>query len=401
MFGAVAIAVDYGEALRKRGALQASADAAALAGVAPGAGLQTAVAISTGSPADPAQSGLAIAAAVLTGSLQRKGLTEAVIAQNITPVANGVAVEVTYRQKTYLAGLLGFNSIDVQVRSVAQKQGGTRVLDVAMCIDATGSMQPTIDAVKQNAMALHQNLNTIFTARSVPAFDVVRVRPIFFRDFGGNAAWYSVAGGGKVDKYPNGFENRPAGDARNMGDDVPMRAAPDFFNLVDSSSQFHAFVEPEIESGGGDYTETGLECINEAIDSAWQKPGQDVLTPSGLKRADDVFSLIVVWTDDDVHPPAYSPSLENPNYPPASKMPRTYDDLRAKWRDPAKVPQANKLLATFRRPSAPTNGWQPVLGWDRYMDAGTLTAGTTTLVETLAQAVTTIAGQSSKARLTQ
>jgi Flp pilus assembly protein TadG len=385
LFGLVAFGIDYGDLVRKKSALQASADFAALAG------------------ASAVGDGEAIATAYLASNLARSGLTNALVASSVTTTTQpeGMTVDLTYRQQTYFSSVVGVNTVDISVKSVARKSTGARVLDVAMCIDATGSMQPTIDAVKQNAMTFSNSLNAAFIARNVAPFDAVRVRPIFFRDFGGNAAWYSVSSGGQVDKYPNGFESRAAGDSRNLGDDVPLRAAPAFFNLTNEDADFKSFVDPEVESGGGDYTESGLECINEAIDSPWLNKGETVLTSKGTKTATDVFSVVVLWTDDDVHAPGHSVSLDNANYPDANKMPRSYAGLLAKWRDGSKIPQANKLLATFTRPSAPSTGWQPVMQWDRYMSAGTLSDGTGQLVDRLATVVSTIAGGPTKTRLSQ
>ena len=274
------------------------------------------------------------------------------------------------------------------------------MLDISMCIDATGSMQSVIDAIKDNALSFFTDLSTEFANQGIDPFASVRVRPIFFRDYGGNWMSYDVATGGSVDKYPLGFEARPAGDSRNYGDDVPMRAAPDFFNATTDAASLFSFVDPEAESGGGDYPESALECLNEAIDSPWLRPGDAVDTGSGTMNADTVFSVIAIWTDQDVHAPGFSYSLLNSNYPPASKMPRNYADLTAKWSDGTKIPQENKLLTLFIPTSAPTTDWAPVMDWDRFMRAGTLTDGTDNMVRHIAEAVATIDSTNKGSRLT-
>ena len=388
IFACVALAVDYGSIVANRTKLQTAVDAAALAGAS-----------SNGSIA----AGLERAAAHLTTVLPGLNLDGQVASVDVTPSSSGggVVVDVLLRYDTKFGGVIGFSQVDIPVRAKAQSPGGVRVLDVAMCIDATGSMQPTLDAVKANAMGFRDNINAALTARNIRVFDAIRLRPIFFRDYGGNAGRYSVAGGGQVDKFPNGWQNRPAGDSRNLGDDVPMRAAKDFYNMVNQSSTFDAFVTGETESGGGDYPESGLECLNEAISSTWTKVGDTVTTARGNETAAAVFSVVAHWTDDDAQPPGYGPSLANANYPPAPYMPRTYAGLEAKWTSEAVIPQANKLLAFFTPVAAPDFGYAPVKTWNRFLQAGTLSSGTTQMVDSIAGAVAQVAGGPGAVRLSQ
>ena len=56
-----------------------------------------------------------------------------------------------------------------------------------MCIDATGSMSQTLNAVKTNASNFEANLNAELTKRGVRKFDLMRVRVIYYRDYGGNS----------------------------------------------------------------------------------------------------------------------------------------------------------------------------------------------------------------------
>ena len=120
----------------------------------------------------------------------------------------------------------------------------------------------------------------------------------------------------------------------------------------------------------------------------------------GTQKATDVFPVIAIWTDQDTHAPSFNYSLLNPNYPPASNMPRDYAGLLEKWTDSTKIPQANKLLAMFIPDSALTNNWQAVQAWDRFMHVGTLTDGTNQMVARLADAVETIVAKSAAVRLT-
>ena len=56
------------------------------------------------------------------------------------------------------------------------------MVDIVMCIDATGSMTPTLDAVKANALLFDQNLKDAIQRRG-RQIDSIRVRPVYFRDF--------------------------------------------------------------------------------------------------------------------------------------------------------------------------------------------------------------------------
>jgi Flp pilus assembly protein TadG len=385
LFGGIALAVDLTHVISKKTTLQAAADAAALASIGPG------------------ETGKGAAQAAMLANLSEAGVTASQVVFNwtSTPNRDGATVELSYRHENHFAGIVGMPWVTINATATATRGTEARVLDVAMCIDATGSMQPTINAVKNSALTFQTNLNTAFANKRLQPFDSVRVRPIFFRDFGGNGSTYSVSNGGRVDKFPNGYVARPAGDSRNLGDDVSLRAASSFFNLVTQSSEFADFVQPETESGGGDDSESGLECINAAIDSPWLKRGQSVQTVAGMKTVGEVFTLIAVWTDDDVHAPGHLASLDNQNYPPSDVMPRTYAGLKAKWQDPLKLAQSSKMLATFRPAASRTAGWQPIFEWDSYVAAGTLNEGTTQLIDKLADAVATMVSSSTMAHLSK
>ena len=82
-------------------------------------------------------------------------------------------------------------------------------------------------------------------------------------------------------------------------------------------------------------------------------------------------------------------------------MPRTYAGLTAKWADETTIPQANKLLAFFTDASVADTNYRPIKAWDRFLQAGTLTEGTTQLVAKLADSVAKVAGGTGNLRLTQ
>jgi Flp pilus assembly protein TadG len=397
LLGVLGLAIDFSQIARARTRLQALADAAVLAGAAhPDANLANRAAF-----AEQFFDATLAGVTDMTASLETKSF----IADTAT---NSIQATVRASQPLTLLPILGFDSQGMDVTASASSSEGARVLDVAMCIDATGSMQPTLDAVSANALNFQTQLNAELVSRSLVPFDAVRARPLFFRDFGGNNATgrghisnaYTAGSGGYVDKYPHGLQYRPAGDARNYGDDVSLRAAANFYNLNTDDAAFRSFVLPEVESGGGDYPESGLECMNEALDSQWARTGDTMQTTGGSKTVADVVSLVVIWTDEDTHPPGFSTSLLNSNYPSAAKMPRNYAGLTAKWQSEATIPQQNKMLAMFGPDSGYSNGWQPIMSWDRYFSAGSLTEGTNGMMAKIADAVSTLLPNNRGATLT-
>lgn len=277
-------------------------------------------------------------------------------------------IDFSAKMQASLAAAAGIDSLDLSGTAEATVAPGKAALDIAMCVDSTGSMQPTLDAVKANAMNFYNSLNTELQNRNMSAFPVVRVRMIYFKDYG--------------DEMPGYW------------DPDPMRASQ-FFSLPSEASNFDSFVSPQVAWGGLDATESGLECLNEAIDSPWLKPGD---VPTGhTDPVTDVYPLIVVWTDTSARAPGYANALANPDYPPSTKMPRTYADFLAKWNSQASIDQTNKQILFFGDPSVdwdvpslPQNGgWREVKNWPEFVVGGTLLEGNTSMIEFLAEGIAT------------
>lgn len=289
------------------------------------------------------------------------------------------------------AGILGVANMSTTTQStVAIARPDIRQLDIVMCIDATGSMGGTINAVKTNALNLESNLNTELEKRGIKAFDAMRVRAIYYRDYGGtnltgsNRSWWDGS------KWITINSSHPE-YWKGVGDIPPMKWSS-FFNLPSQRTNFNSYVNPETASGGGDEPEAGLECLNEAMDSTWAKVGD--IPSGGTKPLQAVYPLIALWTDATTHRPSYSVSLKNPAYPPNTKMPRTYDTLRAKWDNPKVIEQNRKMLVFFGNPNKKGNdmdgvadGWLKVKDWPGFMIGGTLTEGNSQLVSKLADAI--------------
>jgi Flp pilus assembly protein TadG len=62
-------------------------------------------------------------------------------------------------------------------------QPNNYVIDIVMCIDATGSMQNTLNAVKASAMTFNQNLREELGVGPDSTKIKIRVRPMFYRDW--------------------------------------------------------------------------------------------------------------------------------------------------------------------------------------------------------------------------
>lgn len=365
----VGMAIDYARASRVESRIAAAADAATLAAT-------RAVADLSAANPDMSESEIKIAAA----EIGQKSFT------NSISFAKGVIVDSfkidvknsngewtstsTYstRLDTTLAGVLGVDAITIAGKSEAAIKPGFPVLDIAMCVDSTGSMTPTLDAVKTNALNFFDNLNNELKAKNIPPFPLVRVRMIYFKDFGDQTA--------------------------GTWDPDPLRAST-FFNLPSQASDFNAFVSPQVAFGGMDYTESGLECLNDAMRSQWLKVGD---TPAGFfTPVTDIYPLIVVWTDAPSRQPNFPNAIANPAYPPAAYMPRDYNGLRNIWEDGNIIDQTNKQIVFFGNTELQDtdyatgalipSGWQTVKNWPKFTVGGTLTEANASMVEFVAKGV--------------
>ena len=292
--------------------------------------------------------------------------------------------------------IAGFSTKKVTIRSEAKLGGSvTTVFDMVMCVDGTGSMQPTIDAIKSNIMSFETDLNSEMRRRRLPEFSSIRAKVIVYRDYGGNNidAWngyYHVSRGGHVDKSSAGVPNqvwRPAGDARNYGDDEPM-VESNYFNLPSDQASLKSYLDGQPANGGGDAPEAGFECVNKAMSSDWLKVGDSApITGNTIKK---VYSTIVLWTDIDAQPLSFRWSLRNPNYPTAAQMPRNQAALKAKWETGTDMAMDSRLLVTFMPNGISKREWNKIRGWGDYFNGGTLNDGNTRLTSKLADAIATI-----------
>lgn len=260
--------------------------------------------------------------------------------------------------------IAGIEKVEVTGQSSAAIKPGFAVLDIAMCIDSTGSMTPTLDAVKANATTFYDNLSAELQARGIAPFSQIRVRLAFFKDFG--------------DATPG------------VWDPDPLRTS-DFYTLPDQNGDFLAFAAPQMAGGGWDWAEGDIVCLNDAIDSDWMKVGD--IIPGTTSHVTDVYPLIVVWTDSPAHGIDFANSLANPAYPPASAMPRDYGSFLDKWNDPGVIDQANKQILYFGDPTlddtyaVDRSAWLTIKDWPGFSVGGTLLEGNASMLQFLADGI--------------
>ena len=192
----------------------------------------------------------------------------------------------------------GFNQNDYRM---------TYNVDIALCIDVTGSMRPILDTVKNNALNLCDDIkNTMI--RKGKEINKLRIRIVAFRDYDAD------------------------------GDEAML--VTDFFNMPEQGAIFEKCVRGLKPKGGGDIPEDGLEALAYGIKSKWDK--------TGMKSR----HIIIVWTDAPTHELGYGRA--NPCYP--RNMAADFDELTEWWGDsqlPGVMDQNAKRLLIF----APESHW--------------------------------------------
>jgi len=130
-------------------------------------------------------------------------------------------------------------------------------VDIALCIDCTGSMGKTLTAVKEAALDF-QSILTSKMADKGKVISGMRVRVVAFRD---------------------------------IFADTPPFEVSDFFDLSHQASDFETFLKGlKAKGGGGDGPESALEALSIAVNSPW------------TTEADKLRHVVVMWTDAAPHP---------------------------------------------------------------------------------------------------
>ena len=192
-------------------------------------------------------------------------------------------------------------------------------VDMAFCIDVTGSMDTIIEIVQNNALNLYQDVKNCMEQKGKHV-DTLRVRIIAFRDY--------------------------------IADGANAMMVTDFFTLPQDADKLKTSVESLVAKGGGDDPEDGLEALAYAMKSAWN-------TQSTKKR-----HVIVLWTDEDAHKLGYG--KDSDYYP--NGMASDMCELTAWWgnaAEPGFMNQEAKRLVLFA-PDKPA--WKQISdNWDKVL----------------------------------
>lgn len=157
-------------------------------------------------------------------------------------------------------------------------------VDIAMLIDATGSMSPIINEVKENAMAFCTRFHEVMEVMGKNV-DELRIKVIPFRDYAYDGAQAMEDSG--------------------------------FFSLPEQNDAFRDYVSSITATGGGDEPESALEAMALAMRSDW--------TTKGAKRR----HVILVFTDASAVPLKESNRTKSEYYP--ENMPADLADLGDMW----------------------------------------------------------------------
>ena len=174
-------------------------------------------------------------------------------------------------------------------------------VDIVFCIDATESMDPILDSVKDNAIHFYQDFQQVMEQKR-KRVNQVRVRIIAFRDY--------------------------KADGRHA------MLVTDFFTLPEQSSDLEVCIRSIEAKGGGDDPEDGLEALAYAIKSDWNRE-------SRKKR-----HVIVLWSDEGTHELGFGKT--SPFYP--NGMAANFEELTQWWGSryaPGEMDEDAKRLILF------------------------------------------------------
>ena len=184
---------------------------------------------------------------------------------------------------------------------VFNKRGLSYSVDVVFCIDATESMDPFLDVVKENALNFYQDFMDVMKQKKKKVTQL-RVRVVAFRDY--------------------------------MADGREAMLVTDFFELPEQSEELELCIRSIEAKGGGDAPEDGLEALAYAIKSDWNMD-------SDRKR-----HVIALWSDDGTHELGYGKPAQN--YPRG--MAKDFEQLTEWWGSkyaPGIIDEAAKRLILF------------------------------------------------------
>ena len=234
------------------------------------------------------------------------------------------------------------------------------VIDIVMCLDATGSMSSTLNAVKAKAATFNTDLRTELGVNGGGNNIKVRVKPYFYRDYTDSVKLKTA---GFIDLDPN------LGSGQTQ--------ATQNFAL-------ESFLGSESASGGGDWPEAAGACLYEGIHADWMDEtstvAQQYFDDKGLGGVPILnVPVVVFWTDAPIS------SLTRTRDHVHAQVPTSYSTFEGQWDDSGNIQQDRKILLQFGPSSGA--GWNTVKNWDRFVYGGSLATGNSSAVTIIAQEI--------------
>ena len=286
--------------------------------------------------------------------------------------ADTVTVQIHGEQRTTFLAAMGMDLLvfDDTLGTRLEVTPENYVIDIVMCIDATGSMQDTLDAVQGNASTFNTQLRSELNIDPDNNQFKIRIRPIYFRDwederYEGNwfRHWYFYAPHGH---YHWQWRQRPGG----------LIMSPDFYDLddVDETAGFQNFLDSQYATGGDDLPEASGACLNEAMRSNWYDREETNDFPEDQNVT--VFPIIVTWTDNAIQ------SLTRTHDWLSPTQPTSYASFETQWENPSILPQDPKLMILFGPETL--SGWNTIKNWGNYAYGGDIDTGNDDAIEVIA-----------------
>lgn len=269
--------------------------------------------------------------------------------------SNESKVKVTVQYKPVFMQMFGYNTIDVDVELAVnlKVELNNYVIDIVMCIDATGSMQNTLNAAVSNAKSFNADLRQELGLVGNPSLKV-RVRPMFYRDWEDATNYHGLSpldGGTShiahnnssrdVFKYENNFIDLDPNDASKKSA---------------NANKLENFLDSENATGGGDLPEAAAVCINQGTRSNWFNPtssasrdyfnigsGIPINQPNAPNNVNvSVVPVIVFWSDANISNPSTT------RYYIDSTQPSTWNSMKSQvWDKSSLIDQDAKIMVHF------------------------------------------------------
>lgn len=274
---------------------------------------------------------------------------------------NESTVKVSAQYEPVFMQMFGYENIDIDIElTVSLKvELHNYVIDIVMCLDATGSMQNTLNAAVSNAKSFNNDLREELGLVGSNSLKV-RVRPMFYRD------WEDAIYQQGLSPLDGGTDNV----ARYRSHDDVFKYENDFIDLdpndndnkIPNGNKFKSFLDSEDAIGGYDLPEAGATCINQAVRSDWFDPtsttsreyfgigaGMPINQPNTPNNVNiTVIPVTVFWSDADISDPAKTRQYIDSTQP--GNWPDMEDDV---WNDANKIDQDTKMMIRFGPESFP------------------------------------------------